>query len=262
MDKREIEILKKHLARANPPPILHRYRKPNERALAEITKQQIFAASPVALNDPFEYSAPVSWGRDSLRKYLIDVYAPEVGVSAVEAVKLFDTYPHDSLLQKLQAGLAKTRQDSGIICLSAVPNSIRMWAYYAQAHEGICIGFDTTVAPFRVATKVVYQNPDVPLDIVSALLRDPSELAAHISLRKAWEFEQEYRIHINMSGNKPRLMPFHPSAIAEIRFGTRIKDEFRRNLMEAISHLPQCPKLIQMSCDFDRLVLTEKIISP
>jgi hypothetical protein len=32
--------------------------------------------------------------------------------------------------------------------------------------------------------------------------------------------------------------------------------------MEAISHLPRPPKLIQIKCDFDRFVLTEEIISP
>src|SRR6266566_3851587 len=195
MDRRELEIAQKLLARANPPPLLHRYRKPNERALEEIIKQQIFASSPDGLNDPFEYSAPVFWNRDPLRRYFMEIYAPEMGISATEAAKQFDTYPHDLVSQKLSAGLAETRQDSGIICLTAIPNSIRMWSYYAQAHEGICVGFDTQAGPFWAAMKVVYQDPDAPLDIASILLNDPSELAAHISLRKAaeWEFEQEYR---------------------------------------------------------------------
>jgi hypothetical protein len=114
------------------------------------------------------------------------------------------------------------------------------------------------------ATKVVYQNPDAPVDVTSfLLLDDPSELAAHISLRKAaeWESEQEYRIPIDFTGNYPRLNPIDPSAITEVRFGARIKDDFRHELMKAISHLPRCPKLIQMRCDLDRFVLTEEIIS-
>ena len=65
MDRRELEITLKLLARANPPPVLHRYRKPTERMLEEIVKQQIFASSPDGLNDPFEYFAPVFWNRDS-----------------------------------------------------------------------------------------------------------------------------------------------------------------------------------------------------
>jgi DUF2971 family protein len=264
MDRRELEIAQKILARANPPPVLHRYRQPTERALEEIVKQHIFASSPDGLNDPFEYSAPVFWNRDSLRRYFIAIYAPDIGIPAAEAAKQFEEYSHDLLSEKLSAGLAETRQDSGIICLTAVPNSIRMWSYYAQAHEGICVGFDTRAGPFFAAMKVIYQNPDAPVDIATIMLNDPSELAAHISLRKAaeWEFEQEYRVPINLDGNRPRLLPFYPGAIAEIRFGARIKDDFRDELMKAISHLPRRPKLIQMECDFERFVLTEKIISP
>ena len=140
-------------------------------------------------------------------------YAPEMGLSAAEAAKQYDTFPLDTLSQKLNAGFTETRQNSGIICLTAVPNSIRMWSYYAQAHEGICVGFDTKTRPFMAAMKVVYQNPDAPVDFASfLLLDDPSELAAHISLRKAteWEFEQEYRIPIDLTGNHPRLRTVLP----------------------------------------------------
>ena len=264
VDPRLLEISLKLLARANPPPILHRYRKPNELALKEIINHQIFATSPDGLNDPFEYSAPIFWNPDSLKKYFMEVHAPEMGLSAAEAAKQYDTFSLDTLSQKLNAGFAETREGSGIICLTAVPNSIWMWSYYAQAHEGICVGFDTGILPFKAAMKVVYQNPETPVDVASILIADPSELASYISLRKAaeWEFEQEYRIPIDLTGNHPRLLPFDPSAIVEIRFGARVKDDFRHKLMEAISHLPRPPKLIQMKCDFDRFVLTEEIISP
>ena len=220
MDRSELGISLKLLARANPPPILHRYRKPNAHALEEISKQQIFASSPDRLNDPFEYAAPVFWSRDTLRQYFIEKHAPEIGLSAAEAAKQFDTYPLDRVFQALRARFLETRQNSGIICLTAVPNSIRMWSYYGQAHEGICVGFDTKTRPFMAAMKVVYQNPDAPVDVTSfLLLDDPSELAADISLRKAaeWEFEQEYRIPIDFTGNYPRLNPIDPSAIQIVR---------------------------------------------
>jgi hypothetical protein len=83
MDARELEILAKLLARAKPPPILYRYRKPNEWTLAEISNQRIFATSPDNLNDPFECSAPVCWNRKSLRQHFIEVFAPTCGLSRV-----------------------------------------------------------------------------------------------------------------------------------------------------------------------------------
>lgn len=92
-------------------------------------------------------------------------------------------------------------------------------------------------------------------------MTDPTETANHIALRKAeeWKFEDEYRIPVNIEG-VPRLIPFEAPAIKEIRLGARIDPKFGEKVMEAISHLPCRPKLIQMDCDFDRFILTETII--
>jgi hypothetical protein len=138
-----------------------------------------------------------------------------------------------------------------------------MWSYYAQAHQGVCLGFDTQAGPFMTAMKVTYQDPTVPLDLAQALRDDPSQLAAHITLRKAaeWEFEQEYRIPVGQIGTRPRAMPFHPSALIEIRLGVRLEDGFRARLVEAVRNLSYQPRLIQMGCDLDRFVLTENTIT-
>jgi len=137
-----------------------------------------------------------------------------------------------------------------------------MWAYYARAHQGICIGYDTKVRPFNVALEVKYKNPETAFDVVAATENDPTEIAANITFRKSeeWEFEKEYRIASNLGGI--RLIPFHPSAIKEIRLGARINanQKFKEKLLETISKLPHRPKLIQMDCDFDRFVLTETAI--
>jgi hypothetical protein len=111
-----------------------------------------------------------------------------------------------------------------------------------------------------VALKVKYQNPDTPFDVITAFESDPTEIAANITLRKSaeWEFEQEYRVAFDLGDI--RLIPFEASAIKEIRFGARIKTEFKEKVMDAVSHLPHRPTLIQMGCDFDRFILTESAI--
>jgi hypothetical protein len=262
MDKTEMEITAKLLARANPPPVLHRYRCPTDRAFAEISQHRVYLASPDDLNDPFECRAPVSFDLALLRQQFIEEFAPSRGLSADEAANEFDASA-GSLSQELPAGLTDMRQDSGLICLTAVPNSIRMWSYYAEAHKGICIGYSTKVHPFMVAMKVTYQNPDIPLDIVAALRDDPTQLAAHITLRKAaeWDFDEEYRIPIGQIGDRPRAVPYDASGIVEIRFGARMENGFRKKLLDVISGLPNRPRLIQMGCDVQRFVLTEEVIS-
>ena len=256
----ETEIAQKFRARANPPALLFRYRQPTDWTLDEISKQQIYIAKPDELNDPFECSARIVWDADSLKKKFVEEYAPKHGLSRLEAEKQFEAY-HPDWSEELPRSTSELVKQTGIICMSAIPNSIRMWSYYARAHEGICIGYNTKMRPFDVAMEVKYQNPDAPLEAVAALELDPTEVAAHTTLRKAeeWKFEQEYRIPIKL-GNMPRLISVKSGAISEIRFGARIKREFKQQVLEAIAYLPYHPRLIQMGCDFDRFILTESII--
>ena len=256
----EAEVAKKFLVRANPPPILYRYRRPTDWTLAEISKCEIYASKPEDLNDPFECSAPVWWNVDLMRRHWVEEYAPMRGLSADEALREFES-SWKCGVQRMADGLKQKTAQTGIVCFAAKPDSIRMWAYYAESHKGICIGYYTKYRPFNVAISVNYQNPDKPFDVFACLKNDPTEIANHIALRKAeeWKFEDEYRIPVNIE-DMPRLIPFEASAIKEIRLGARIEPEFREKVLRAISVLPVRPKLIQMGCDFDRFVLTETVI--
>jgi hypothetical protein len=256
----EAEIAQRFLARANPPSILYRYRRPTDWTISEIYKCELYAAKPDELNDPFECSAPVMWNVDLMKQHWLEEYAPMRGLSANEALNEFEASWKWGV-QRMTEGLRQKTSQTGIVCFAAKPDSIRMWAYYAESHKGICVGYDTKFRPFNVAISCNYQNPDKPFDVVACLKNDPTEIANHIALRKAeeWKFEDEYRIPVNIEG-MPRLIPFEPVAIKEIRLGARIKAEFKEKVMEVISHLPHRPTLIQMGCDFDRFILTETVI--
>jgi hypothetical protein len=256
----EAEIALRFLARANPPPVLFRYRAPSKWALTEISKQEIYLAKPDELNDPFECSAPVWWNVDLMRRHFVEEFAPKRGLSAEEAAKEFES-SSKSGVERMLDGLRQKTSQTGIACFSTRPNSIRMWSYYAKSHEGICVGYDTKYRPFNVAIGVNYENPNKPFDIIASLQSDPTEIANHVALRKAeeWKFEDEYRLAVNIE-ESPRLIPFPATAIKEIRLGARIKSDFKAGVLEAISHLPHRPKLVQMGCDFERFVLTETVI--
>jgi hypothetical protein len=254
----EAEMALQFLARANPPPILFRYRGTSKYVIEEISKQQLYAATSQELNDPFECRAPVVWNVKLMKEQFIQL-APVFGISPEKAAEEFNSsrdWGMKQLLEKWEATKAGTR----IVCFSAKPNSIRMWSYYGQAHEGICVGYNTSGRPFWVAQKVKYQNPNTPFDVVAASQNDPMEIAANITCRKSseWEFEEEYRVASDLGDI--RYIPFDASAIKEIRLGARIKVEFKEKVMEAISHLPHRPTLIQMGCDFNRFILTESVI--
>ena len=246
------------LARANPPPILFRYRSPSDRTIDEISKQQIYAATSQELNDPFECCAPIFWNAELMKELFVQ-HAPAFGISPEKVAEEFNSsreWGMKGLLEKWEA----TRTQTRIVCFAAKPNSIRMWSYYSQAHEGICVGYDTTKRSFWVAQKVKYQNPDTPFDVIAAFKSDPTEIAANVTFRKSseWEFEEEYRVASDLGDI--RLIPFDASAIKEIRLGARIKMEFKERVLEVVSHLPQRPTLIQMGCDFERFILTESVV--
>lgn len=260
MNLRDLESVRKHLERANPPPVLHRYRRPHDWTLEEITKHKIHLTAPDDQNDPFESRTPVVFKKESLRHSFVEIYAPSVGLSRKDAEKEFEYSCTIESVEKLYENYEAIRKDSGIVSLTAVPHSIRMWSYYAQSHEGVCLGFDTNKHPFFAASKVRYQNPEKPIDLISVVANDPTQLLQEISLRKAeeWEFEQEYRISIGQIGTNSRLFPFDPLALTEVRLGARIKKDFREKLINAVMDLPNRPNLIQMKCDFDRFVLSEE----
>lgn len=65
--------------------------------------------------------------------------------------------------------------------------SVRMWAYYAQSHRGICIGYRTNFLPFCFAMGVNYEDPTQPLDVLATLEGDATLMADHVSLRKGKE---------------------------------------------------------------------------
>jgi hypothetical protein len=62
----EAEMALRFLALANPPPVLFRYRSPNQWTLDEISKQQLYAPKSDELNDPFECHAAVFWDVESI----------------------------------------------------------------------------------------------------------------------------------------------------------------------------------------------------
>lgn len=254
----EADMALRFLARANPPPILFRYRSPLDRTVDEISKQQLYAATSQELNDPFECRAPIVWNVELMKEHFIQ-NAPAFGISPEKATEEFNS-SHEWGMRRLLERWEATKAETRIVCFSAKSDSIRMWSYYAQAHEGICVGYDTTKRPFWVAQKVKYQNPDTPFDVIAAFKSDPTEIATNITFRKSseWEFEEEYRVASGLGDI--RLIPFDASAIKAIRFGARIKTKFKEKVMDAVSHLPHRPTLIQMGCDFDRFILTESVI--
>jgi hypothetical protein len=256
----QLEALISHVGKAPPPPVLHRYRRASRWAIKELSVPELHIAGVVDMNDPFEYRAPIAVELDQLRAGMY-TFCQGSGMDHAQAsaeAAALDASNAEFLRQLISD---RTRASSGLICMSSDPRSNRMWAYYGDGHKGICIGYCTEFSPFCFAREVAYSDPDAPIDVLGGLNHDdPTILSNLISCRKGaeWAFEQEYRVQVGpIPPDAPRLLPIHPEAIVEIRFGVNISPEFRADVIAVATKLPRKPRLLQMGCSPEAFVLTE-----
>ncbi len=250
MSPRQREILLRNIAKANPPPILYRYRSASEWTVKELATPEIHVTGVDDMNDPFEYRAPLDIDVEKLRTGLNTYAQVQLGMTAASAAKESGAIG-DIELAYFRGKIEDLRMASGLICTTSDPRSNRMWAYYGESHRGICISYTTAFHPFTIARKVSYTDPDAPIDLLNTLNHDPSLLSDQLSCRKGaeWEFEQEYRIPVGpFPKDHTRLLPISPDSIVEIRLGAKIKPDFKTKVLEAVKSYPTKPRIIQMGC--------------
>jgi hypothetical protein len=263
LDDRQLVTLLRHLEKANPPPVLYRYRAATEWAIKEIANHEVHVTAPDSMNDPFEYSAPLRIDRDRLKEAFEEFCRDEREMDDDAIAREWATVG-DAHVEGIIKGIGDARQNSGVVCCTTNPTSNRMWGYYASSHRGICIGYDTRFHPFMLAFQVIYDDPSEPMEVIDAWKTDCTKFCDHIARRKGkeWEFEQEYRIPVGpIPDDHTRLLPVDPHGIAEIRLGVKIDSDFKTQVLEAVRKLPVCPRVIQMECDFKGFQLVERIIA-
>ena len=262
LDGGDLEMFLRLLEKANPPPILHRYRGAADWTIKEIAAAEVHVTSVEAMNDPFEYAAPMTINSELLRR-VFEIHCRVERQMDNDAVAREMEFATDASIRLILERIIAEARKSGVVCFSANPRSNRMWGYYASSHRGVCIGYDTQFDPFCFSFQVLYEDPKEPLEVVDALLTDSTKFCDHLARRKGkeWEYEQEYRIPVGpIPDGHTRLLPFDPRAISEIRLGVKIESDFKVKVLEAARKLPVHPRIIQMECDYDRFELVENIV--
>jgi hypothetical protein len=132
-----------------------------------------------------------------------------------------------------------------ILCLCELPNSILMWAYYAQNHAGVVLRFTdrTPNNPLSKARPVRYVETMPSLfdnDMLSDLLAgysvlDVERLISEVTLTKSnlWAHEREWRVYSGRGrSDRPyEDLPFNTQELDGVILGVRMSDD------EAISQL-------------------------
>ena len=229
-----------------PPPILYKYMSlsnviPNRvsksgrpfagiDALREmIVEEKIWYSKPSSFNDPFEFQNIKCVGFKNHRL-------------ASNQINRRNTPYGESLLSRC-----------GIICFCNNNTDIRMWAYYADGHRGICICFKCEKSPFfdNRLYNVTYDDDIVEFEIHLNDMDGNLFLRQVSTKAKCWKHEGEYRI-VNPPSSIHKsdgygLKPFPANLIEGIIFGLKTPPEHKKEIIEIIGQKHDQINLYQAS---------------
>ncbi|MEN3113093.1 DUF2971 domain-containing protein [Uliginosibacterium paludis] len=223
------------------PKQLYRYRSIEGEAQARTqrlieTGIQYFAA-PTSFNDPFD-SRPdftLSGTEDEVRAYLNEMWsrqAPHISsedrkreIEAILRDPNRDPRLPENSMQTAAVYEAMVTAKIGVMCLSAVRDSVLMWSHYADCHRGICLVYDTSDEFFATAQPVHYQHARPQANPIA---HTPEEMLDNAIFTKsdAWSYEQEWRILHYQRGPGERQMP--PNCLRAVLLGVAASDSTRR----------------------------------
>ena len=215
------------------------------------THNELHFSSVTDFNDPFDGKFRVDWQgserqRRQYREHVLKVHASSLNRQERRSKVRRDKKMLDNpkFEKQLEDSVLREVGKFGICCLSRVPNSILMWAHYANAHSGFCLQFlDEPSDPFGVELKAAHPHDIgarlVPMQVdysekypvVNRLNDSHMELAKKMYFTKAkqWKYEKEWRM-VDENGSGPHQFPSR--FLTGVIFGCRMKDEHKNMIRE------------------------------
>lgn|GEM_PF-1755459 len=228
-----------HKVDIKPDNLLYKYYPYNEYLLEMLITKKAWFSKPETFNDPFDchlnfdnnipqdkYEKCLRWqlkregrSQSQIENDIRNLISQD-GIVNDKAKKVID---------EIGASTLDVIKNIGVYCLSDVNSNMTMWAYYADNHRGLCLGF--LISEDVVPRKVSYVA-EAPKVNFSELFDDEStenEYKWIFSKHHDWKNENEWRIVV-LQGNK--LCPI-PGEIKTVTFGLRM-DKVKRKLIQQI----------------------------
>ncbi len=219
--------------------LLYKYYPYSEYLLEMLITKKAWFSKPETFNDPFDchlnfdnnipqekYEKCLRWqlkregrSQSQIENDIRNLISQD-GIVNNKAKKVIDD---------IGASTLDVIKNIGVYCLSEVNSNMTMWAYYADNHRGLCLGFliSDDVVPWKVS--YVAEAPKVNF---SELFNDEStenEYKWIFSKHHDWKNENEWRIVVPQ-GNQ--LWPI-PGEIKTVTFGLRM-DKVKRTVIQQI----------------------------
>lgn len=254
--------------------VLYKYRDLKEENIGYVERtfkyNEVYFSKPADFNDPFDSRPKFSLtARESeLKNYLNDrilIYFPELSRQQrrTETRTLIKSkkFQDPEMLHVLEVAQKKLLEETGVFCLSAIPDNILMWSHYAFAHTGLCLGFEATAYTdfFGVAQKVNYQ---MQYPVVN-LIKDSKEdmlTSALLTKAKFWKYEQEWRI-VLWERHPIGVYQFSSGLLKEVILGARISEENKNKVLSLINDMEFSPKIYEAKLNENHYGITIKPFS-
>ncbi len=202
---------------------------------AAILNKELWWASPVDFNDPFDCDPVIELGRNKSQYHAFGRRAAKETLKNVSRNERrvrgnsFRTIPKRNAEKYVAAHFRDSMNKSGIVCYSDIPDSLLMWSHYADCHQGVCLIFTPLLNEIDLqrswlALPVNYTD-DRPV-VNLANIRELKEFENAVLNKSAdWAYEREWRMISYKGGKGYRKFP--PQALTGIILGAKISDDDR-----------------------------------
>lgn len=209
---------------------LYKYRSMKNKDVDRIfTHNEVYFASPLEFNDPFDCKLNMSYGEGNEEFYketAIKIYKKEHPDKNIGEIKSIITKNIKEQGYKTFKSFFKhvnpdfiynTAFKLGIYSLSAIYDNILLYSHYTDGHKGFCLIFDQNNDFFKNVLPVTY-SPNYPNISDFDFFRDGDE-CTKLFLTKAplWKYEQEFRIIEHDKG--AGIYTFPEEALTGVIFG-------------------------------------------
>jgi hypothetical protein len=183
--------------------MVFKHRRINDRFWSVLEAGKLWCPSAHSLNDPFEFEFRLL-------------------TSQIEG--------HPIIQGELEEARAAMK-NYGVLSFVEVCDSIRMWAYYSDSHQGVCLGFERNesndLGKWEHCIPVRYHDDNELPAVMPLALTQPETVTTILTTKSSeWSFEHEWRM---LTYESNVAIPY-PGRLARIVFGVRTKAQDRARI--------------------------------
>lgn len=201
-----------------------------DNCLKAINDGTLYFADYHTFNDPFECMAIIDSNNTEKEwfDFLIQNHTDRLTARAVAHDIVSDPQRAEKLIKD---SVCTFQNSTGFLCLSNKKDNLLLWAHYAKQHEGCCIKIDllNDIDLFYRIQHVTYDNKYLAYNY---LRHQAGAFESICHKSKDWAYEEGYRI---MDFHYIGAKVINPGTIKEIYLGCRIKDDDKKDILNAVA---------------------------